>query len=94
MEPGLYSNDFSIVFNGLLKKANVSRYKISQFSAIDEGYLCNLRKGKRNPSPETVMKIALALVHFSEKITIIDIEDLFKSVGRSIRISSAFGLIS
>lgn len=42
---------------------------------MDQGYLSCLRKGtKNNPGPETVMKLGLALVHCSEKITLIDIQ--------------------
>lgn len=88
MHNALYSKDFSVVFSQLLEKANISCYRISEFSYIDQGYLSRLRNGTRtNPGPETVMKISLALVHCSEKITLIDIERLFSSVGRSIRIN-------
>ena len=93
MEESLYRRDFSIVFDQLLGKANVSCYRVSDFSHIDQGYLSCLRNGtKSNPGPETVMKISLALVHCSEKITLMDIERLFNSVGRSIRINRAMGV--
>jgi len=89
----LYKKDFSIVFGQLLEKANISCYRISDFSNIDQGYLSCLRNGtKTNPGPETIMKISLALVHCSEKITLIYIERLFSSVGRSIRIHRGTGL--
>lgn len=95
MPEALYSKDFSIVFRQLLAKANISCYRINQFSHIDQGYLSCLRNGtKNNPGPETVMKISLALVHCSEKITLIDIERLFNAVGRSIRIDRAMGVYS
>ena len=88
MREALYNKDFSIVFGQLLGKANISCYRIGQFSHIDQGYLSCLRNGtKTNPGPETVMKISLALAHCSEKITISDIERLFNSVGRSVRIN-------
>ena len=93
MQEALYNKDYSVAFDRALKKANISCYRISEFSHIDQGYLSCLRNGtKKNPSPETVMKISLALVHFSEKIILIDIERLFNSVGRSIRINKAFGV--
>ncbi len=92
METGLYNNDFSRAFNRLLEKANISCYQISQYSYVDQGYLSCLRKGTKNPSPETVVKISLALVHFSAKITVSDIEHLFNSVGRSVRINRVLGL--
>ena len=86
MRESLYDKDFSIVFNQLLGKANISCYQISQFSHIDQGYLSCLKKGtKKNPSPAIIIKIGLALAHCSDKVTIIDIERLFSSVGRSIR---------
>ena len=93
MHKALYNKDFSIVFSQLLGKADISCYRISEFSYIDQGYLSCLRNGtKTNPGPETVMKISLALVRCSEKITLIDIERLFTSVGRSIRINRGLGV--
>jgi hypothetical protein len=93
MSESLYDRDFSMVFNQLLGRVDVSCYQISEFSHIDQGYLSRLRNGtKKNPSPETVMKIGLALVHCSDKISLVDIERLFNSVGRSIRIDRAFAV--
>ena len=93
MRESLYDKDFSTVFNQLLGKANISCYRISEFSHIDQGYLSCLRNGtKKNPGPETVMKISLALVRCSDKISLADIERLFNSVGRSIRINRAVGV--
>ena len=87
METGLYNNDFSEIFDKLLAKGNVSCYQIHQYAHLDQGYLSNLRNGKKsNPSPETIMKIAVALSHCSDKITLYDIEALFQSVGRSIHV--------
>jgi transcriptional regulator with XRE-family HTH domain len=82
---GLYSNDFGPTFSRLLEETGISRYKIHQFTGLDQGFLSRLCVGSKSPSPETIMKIALALVHYSEKITLHDVEDLFKSVGRSIK---------
>lgn len=85
MGTGLYLNDFSRVFSKLLEVADVSCYKISQFNGLTESYLSRLKSGKQsNPSPETIMKISLGLVHYSSKIKISDIENLFQSVGRSL----------
>lgn len=87
MKTGLYSNDFCRVFSRLLETCNVSCYGIAKFTSLDEGYLSKLKNGdKNNPSPETVMKICLALAHFSDKLTLSDFEELFSSVGRSILI--------
>ena len=87
METGLYNNDFSSTFNKLLARAGVTCYQIHQFSSIDQGYLSNLRNGKKNnPSPETIVKISLALAHFGSKIKLYEIESLFRSAGRSIHV--------
>jgi transcriptional regulator with XRE-family HTH domain len=84
---GLYSNGFSQVFSDLLKKTGVACYQISKYAHLDQAYLSRLRNGeKNNPSPETVMKISLALAHLSNKFNLYDVETLFNSVGRSISI--------
>jgi transcriptional regulator with XRE-family HTH domain len=82
---GVYSNGFSRAFSQLLEKAGVSCYKISQYSHVDEAYLSRLKNGKKqNPSPATIIKISLALTHYSDKIKLCDIQRLFRSVGRSL----------
>lgn len=84
--PRLYSNDFSLVFSKLLEGFNITCYQISKYTHISESYLSRLKSGEKdNPTVETVMKISLALAHFSNKIGLYDIEALFNSVGRSIR---------
>jgi len=81
----LYANDFSKVFSTLLEKSRISCYQISQYTHLDQAYLSRLKTGeKQNPGPETVIKISLALAHYSKNIQLHDIQNLFKSVGRSI----------
>jgi hypothetical protein len=81
----LYANDFSKIFSKLLKKADASCYSISRYTNLDEGYLSRLRSGEKcNPSPETIVKIGLALAHLSKNIKLYDIEDLFNATGRSL----------
>jgi transcriptional regulator with XRE-family HTH domain len=81
----LYADNFSHVFTELLKKSGVSCYQISQFTLLDQGYLSRLKSGERtNPSVETILKIGLALTHYSDNIDLYDIHMLFKSVGRSL----------
>ena len=83
----LYSQDFAQVFSELLERSGVSCYQIAAFTGLGQSYLSRLRSGgKRNPSPETLVKITVALTHFSDRITIDDIERVFRSVGRSIRV--------
>jgi transcriptional regulator with XRE-family HTH domain len=86
---GLYSNNFAQVFSNLLDRTGISCYQINQYTHLDQSYLSRLRNGqKRNPSPETIVKISLGLVHFSDKVGLYDIEALFKAVGRSVLIDS------
>jgi len=87
IEAGLYSKDFSHAFCKLLQKAGISCYQISKYSHLDQGYLSRLKSGEEtNPSPETIVRISLAFVRHSEKISVHDIDNLFRSVGRSLRI--------
>ena len=83
----IYAHDFSVVFSKLLEKSKITCYQISQYSHLNQAYLGRLRKGEKlNPSPETVVKISIALAHFSDKIDLGDIERLFNAIGRSVKI--------
>lgn len=89
MEPGIYRNDFANAFSKLLEKAGKSCtcYKIGEYTDLTQGCLSRLRSGeRRDPKLGTIFKISLALVHFSDKITLHDVEQLFNSVGRSINV--------
>ena len=91
MGHGIYSNNFSRIFSQLLEKSGISCYQISRFSHLDQGYLSRLKNGVRqDPSPETIVKISLALTHFSDKITINDIQKLFGSVGRTLNLNDDY----
>ena len=82
----LYASDFSVIFSKLLEKTGVTCYQISQYSHLDQAYLSRLKNGeKKNPSPETIVKISVALAHFNDKVNLNDVEDLFKTLGRSIK---------
>jgi len=84
---GLYENNFTEAFLKLITKSGVTRYQIHQFTHLDQAYLSRLKSGeKNNPSPETIVKIGLAICHFNNKITLSDIELLLNSTGRSLRI--------
>ena len=81
----IYSTDFAKVFSRLIEKYNLSYYQVSQFSGLDQAYLSRLKSGeKKNPSPETVVKISLATCHLNNKVQLSDIEELFNSTGRSL----------
>ena len=88
IKEGIYNYQFTEELSRLLDKSGVSCYKICQFSHVDQGYLSKLKNGeKNNPSPEIVMRIALAIVHYRDNVTIADIEKLFRSTGHSLRLS-------
>lgn len=81
----IYSTDFAKVFSGLIEKYNLTYYQVSQFSGLDQAYLSRLKSGeKKNPSPETLVKISLAICHLSNKAKLSDIEELFNATGRSL----------
>ena len=81
----LYANDFSKAFSTLLEEKCISCYQISRYTHLDQAYLSRLKNGgKHNPSPETLIKISLALAHYGNQVKLDDIQRLFKSVGRSI----------
>ena len=84
----LYSNDFAKAFSNLLAKFGVTCYQIHKFTHLDQAYLSRLKSGeKASPSPETIVKIGLAICNFSDKIKLSDIEVLFNSTGRSLQIT-------
>jgi transcriptional regulator with XRE-family HTH domain len=81
----IYSTDFAKVFSKLVENYSLSSYQISQFSGLDQAYLSRLKSGERkNPSPETVVKIALAICHTKPQAKLSDIEELFNATGRSL----------
>lgn len=81
----LYHESFNKVFSHLLEKTGVTCYKIEQYTCLDQGYLSCLKNGiKNNPGPEVVVRISVALAHLSKDIEMLDIEDLFNSIGRSL----------
>jgi len=85
---GLYQNNFAEAFSKLTAKSGVTCYQIHTFAHLDQAYLSRLKNGEKNsPSPETVVKIGLAICHFNDKINLYDIEVLLNSTGRSLRIT-------
>jgi len=81
----LYYESFNRVFSHLLESTGVTGYTIAQYTGIDQGYISCLKNGnKNNPSPEVIVKISIALAHFSTDLKISDIEELFDSIGRSL----------
>jgi hypothetical protein len=84
---GLYQNNFTEAFLKLIAKSGVNPYQIHQFTHLDHAYLSRLKSGeKNNPSPEAIVKIGLAFCHYNNKIKLSDLEILFKSTGRTLKI--------
>ena len=82
---GVFTNNFTKVFQELLKRSGVSPHKIAKYAHVDEAYIHRLLKGdKKNPSPEMVTRIGFALGKFSDKITIYDLDELLRSIGRTL----------
>ena len=82
---GLYEKSFAEVFSKLLAESGVTCYQVHQYTRLDQAYLSRLRSGKKkNPSPETIVKISLAICHYAKNIGLFEVEDLFNSVGRSL----------
>jgi transcriptional regulator with XRE-family HTH domain len=81
----LYSEDFSNIFSDLIGENGITCYQISQYSGLDQGYLSRLKKVEmNNPSPKTIVKIAVSLAHCNKEISITDIKRLFNACGRSL----------
>ena len=63
-------------------KAKKSRYRLAQYSGIDQAYLLRLESGERtNPSRDIVIMLSLALVENSERVTVHDIDELLLTAG-------------
>ena len=76
------ATDFSRTLKRLRSKAGKSRYKLAQYSGLDEAYVLRLESGERqNPSRDTVMKLALALVTDSATVSIHDVNELLLAGG-------------
>ena len=81
----IYTNNFCKVFAKVLAETGVTCYKIGQYSGLDGGYLSRLKSGlKENPSPETIIKICIAIAHYSKETKLHDIEALFNATGRTL----------
>jgi transcriptional regulator with XRE-family HTH domain len=58
-------------------KAGKSRYRIWQFSGLDQSYIARLESGKKAcPSRTTVILLGMALLRNSDQIELSDIEEL------------------
>lgn len=63
-------------------KAGATRYRLAQYSGLNEAYVLRLESGERqNPSRDTVMKLGLALASHSPTISVDDINELLLAAG-------------
>ena len=73
---------FSELFKTLRQRARKSKYRVAQYSGIDQSYILRLETGERaNPSRDVVLMLALALVHDSDSVGMHDIEELLMAAG-------------
>ena len=82
MVPPRHSTEFSAALKRLREKSGKSRYKLAQYSGLDEAYVSRLESGgRRNPSRDVVVKLSLALVQDSSEVSIHDVNELLLSAG-------------
>ena len=73
---------FSVVLRTLRERSGKSRYRLAQWSGLDEGYLGRLESGqRRNPSRDIVIKIAVGLVQDTAEVSIHDVQELLLAAG-------------
>ena len=68
---------FSVLLRSLRERSGKSRYRLAQFSGVNEAYLLRLESGERHkPTRDTVVKLALALVADSSSVSLDDVNEL------------------
>lgn len=73
---------FAETLKKLRSQAGKSRYRLAQYSGINEPYILRLERGERtNPSRDVVLMLGFALVANSDGVTIWDIDELLLSAG-------------
>lgn len=73
---------FGETLKNLRSKSGKSRYRLAQYSGLDEAYVLRLESGQRqNPSRDTVMKLCLALVSSSDVVNLRDVNALLLAGG-------------
>ncbi len=69
--------NFGQTLRALRTRSGKSRYRLAQFSGIDQGYLLRLETGARtNPSRDVVLMIGFALVENSSTVSLHDVDEL------------------
>ena len=76
------TTEFSGTLRRLRSKSGKTRYKLAQYSGLNEAYVFRLESGeRRNPSRDIVVKLCLALVADSDAVSIHDVNELILSGG-------------
>ena len=75
-----HPTEFSVLLRDLRERSGKSRYRLAQFSGINEAYLSRLETGERHrPTRDTVVKLGLALVADSSSVSLDDVNELLLS---------------
>ncbi len=73
---------FADALRTLRLKSGKSKYRLAQYSGIDQAYIHRLETGERShPSREVVLMLGFALVENSRSVDIEDIEELLLAAG-------------
>ena len=73
---------FAETLKKLRNQAGKSRYRLAQYSGINEPYILRLERGERtNPSRDVVLMLGFALVANSDSVAIWEIDELLLSAG-------------
>ena len=68
---------FGDKLKALRLKAGKSRYRLAQYSGIDQAYIQRLETGERSsPSRDVVLMIGFALVENSSTVSLHDVDEL------------------
>lgn len=82
LRKGVAMSGFPEKLRMLRHKTRKSKYKVSQYSGIDQSYILRLETGeKANPSRDVVLMLSLGLVHDSDVVGIDDVDELLLAAG-------------
>ena len=77
-------SEFGMALRRLREQSRKSRYNLTQFTGVNESYLLRLESGERqNPTRNLVIKLGLALVANSSKISMHEVNELLLTAGHS-----------
>ena len=71
---------FADTLKKLRTRAGKSRYRVAQFSGLNEAYILRLERGDRvNPTRDVVIMLGFGIVEGSKSVAIWDIDELLMS---------------